>query len=115
MECKKEHAESARHAYMIAWRDRMIEKQKSSIAGQSETITLLEALLAFALGSAAGVPRASGESEDAYRVMIPKGELAAQLGAWESRVEDGGEHYTVHFARRADTDPDAESHRQDAQ
>lgn len=80
-----------RAAYMIAWRDRHIEKQNALIKGYEEELSLMEALLAFALWQ-----RAS-EEENGRIVRIPKEQVSAMLSRYESRVEDGEEEFLVHF------------------
>jgi len=80
-----------RAAYMLAWRDRHIEKQRQIIEGYEQQLALMEALLAFALWQ-----RAS--EEGAARVLsIPKRELSAMLSRYESEVENGEDAFTVRF------------------
>ena len=111
MKKKRSTDTDGRHAYMLAWRDRMIEKQKEIIQGQGEQLALLEALLVLAL------TRATSES-DAERgvreIEIPKAELAAELGCWESAVRDAGASYAVTFTRRAEV-PDGKDEARGAQ
>jgi len=114
MDERSKQEQEGRHAYMLAWRDRMIEKQRAIIEGQSEAIGLLEALLAFALGDVAGVLQAGEGEQKAHCAQIPKTALAEMLGAWECAVEDGGESYVVSFTRRQEN-AHAESCGQDAQ
>ncbi len=80
-----------RAAYMIAWRDRHIEKQKEMIAGYEQSLALMEALLAFAL-----LQRASEEGE-ARVVCIPKKELSAALSGYASEVQDSEDAFIVRF------------------
>ena len=80
-----------RAAYMLAWRDRHIEKQREIIAGYEEQLALMEALLAFALWQ-----RAS-ETQDGRIIRIPKGELRAVLSGYTSEVENGEDAFTVRF------------------
>ena len=80
-----------RAAYMIAWRDRHIEKQNELIRGYEESLSLMEALLAFALWQNAS------ENEDGYRVGIPKNALSEMLGKYKSEVADGETEFTVYF------------------
>lgn len=80
-----------RAAYMIAWRDRHIEKQKEVIAGYEEQLALMEALLAFAL-----LQRAS-EEQGVRAVYIPKKELSTWLSGYASEVESDEEGFTVRF------------------
>ncbi len=80
-----------RAAYMIAWRDRHIEKQKQVIAGYEEQLALMEALLAFAL-----LQKAS--EEGAVRVVhIPKKELSEALASYTSEVDSDEDAFTVRF------------------
>lgn len=85
-----------RAAYMIAWRDRHIEKQKQIIEGYEEELALAQALLAFALLQGAR------EEEGAYVVRIPKAELRAALLGYEAEVEDGGDVFTVRFLAKTE-------------
>ena len=80
-----------RAAYMITWRDRHIEKQNELIRGYEESLSLMEALLAFAL-----LQNAS-EAQDGYSVDIPKKELSELLGKYKSEVADGETAFTVRF------------------
>lgn len=83
-----------RAAYMIAWRDRHIEKQKELIKGMEEELTLLEALLAFALFQKAS------EKDGARVLHIPKSEVRDMLAAHECEVTDGEEAFLVSFRPR---------------
>ncbi|MBQ3483851.1 MAG: hypothetical protein IJA78_06750 [Clostridia bacterium] len=111
MKKKRSTDSDGRHAYMLAWRDRMIEKQKQIIQGQGEQLALLESLLALALTRAA---RAADAENGVREIAIPKAELAAELGRWESAVRDGGTCYTVTFTRRANV-PDGKDEARGAQ
>ena len=97
MEEKKKEArpdgldDPERAAYMIAWRDRHIEKQKQVIAGYEEQLTLVQALLAFAL-----LQKAS-EDAGARVVRIPKKELSEAICAYTSEVEGDEDAFTVRF------------------
>ena len=76
---------------MITWRDRHIEKQNELIKGYEESLSLMEALLAFAL-----LQNAS-KTEDGHSVDIPKKELSEMLGKYKSEVADGETAFTVRF------------------
>ena len=80
-----------RAAYMIAWRDRHIEKQNELIKGYEEGMSLLESLLALAL-----LQRAS-EEQGAYVARISKSEMSDMLGKYTSEVTDDGEEFVVRF------------------
>ena len=80
-----------RAAYMIAWRDRHIEKQNELIRGYEENLSLMEALLAFALWQSA---TQQGEQRVAH---IPQRELSAMLGKYASEVQEGEGEFTVRF------------------
>ncbi len=80
-----------RAAYMIAWRDRHIEKQNALIKGYEEELSLMEALLAFALWQ-----RASEEGNERI-VRIPKKEVSEMLSRYASEVKDGEEEFVVCF------------------
>ena len=89
----------SRHAYMLRWRDRMIEQQRAIIAGQGEQITLLEALLQFALLETARAN--AGESNpESCTCRIPKAVLSASLGAWAVTVQDEQQDFTLTFTKR---------------
>lgn len=88
-------ADPDRAAYMIAWRDRHIEKQKQLIEGLEEELSLLEALLAFALWQ-----RAS-EEEQGRVLQIPKKEVSEALAACECEVENGEDAFTVRFRAKS--------------
>ena len=77
----RSNGDPKRAAYMIAWRDRRIAALEETIAGYREESKLMEALLAFALCRAAR-PRKDGTRA----LRIPKEQLTAMLGAWESSL-----------------------------
>ncbi len=86
-----------RAAYMIAWRDRHIEKQNELIRGYEENLSLMEALLAFALWQQA-------DENGKERVSrIPKKELSEMLGKYTSEVQDTEQEFLVCF--RPATEP----------
>ena len=85
-----------RAAYMIAWRDRHIEKQSRLIEGYEESMALMEALLAFAL-----LQRTSEEG-GARVVQIPKKEIREVLSGYASEVESDEEKFTVRFIPRVE-------------
>ena len=76
-----------RAAYMIAWRDRYIEKLEQIIEGRAQERQMLDCLLFYALfGMARSV---EGERRE---VLIGRESLKELLGAWRchtERVEDG--------------------------
>ena len=80
-----------RAAYMIAWRDRHIEKQNELIRGYEENLSLMEALLAFALWQGAAQ---EGEQRVAH---IPQRELSEMLGKYASEVQEGEGEFIVRF------------------
>ena len=82
-----------RVAYMLSWRDRLIENQREQLAAYQELTTLMEALLAFSLFRIAK-PR---ENSQSFCVEIPKEELRAMLSHWSCEVSDGEGAYAVHF------------------
>jgi hypothetical protein len=81
-----------RAAYMIAWRDRHIEKQNELIKGYEESLSLMEALLSFAL-----LQKATEQSDGTYTVCISKNAVSDLLGKYTSEVTDGEEEFTVRF------------------
>ena len=83
--------ESARAAYMVAWRDRYIARLEEELAGREEERKLLCALLYGALIK-------KGEGEDALTTRIDKAELTALLGRYSVTVENGEDAYTLRFA-----------------
>ena len=80
-----------RAADMIAWRDRHIEKQNELIRGYEENLSLMEALLAFALWQNAAV---QGEARVAH---VSKKALSAMIGKYESEVREEDGEFTVRF------------------
>ena len=84
--------DSERTAYMLAWRDRHIEKQNELIRGYEESLSLMEALLAFALWQ-------TGEEENESRVAhVPKKELEQMLHRYVSEVKEGDGEFLVCFS-----------------
>ncbi len=92
-------ADSARAAYMIAWRDRHIEKQKEVIGAYEEKCTLLEALLSCAL-----LEEAEEKEAQTRQAQILKASLAAALGKWQCRVENSAEAYVLTFVPQKEED-----------
>ena len=84
--------EKDRYAYMIAWRDRHIEKLQDRLAGREEVNQMLQTLLFYAL---ARVAEEQGNGQRGIR--IPKEEITAALGKWGCDTTDGGDHYLVTF------------------
>lgn len=80
-----------RAAYMIAWRDRHIEKQNELIKGYEENLSLMEALLALALWQ-----RASGSEEERVARILKK-ELSDMLGKYTSEVQEEADAFLVKF------------------
>ena len=80
-----------RAAYMIAWRDRHIEKQNELIRGYEESLSLMEALLAFALW------RDSTACGEARVARISKKELSEMLGRYASEVRAQEDEFLVSF------------------
>ena len=96
----RSHGDPKRAAYMIAWRDRRIAALEETIAGYREESKLMEALLAFALCRAAR-PRKDGTRA----LRIPKEQLTAMLGAWESSLSTDESAYHLTFrVKEEDTD-----------
>ncbi|MBE6703229.1 MAG: hypothetical protein E7585_07465 [Ruminococcaceae bacterium] len=81
-----------RLAYMVAWRDRHIEKMQDRLAGREEVNDMLQTLLFYALARVAD-RRGNGVRE----IRIPKAEITAALGQWGCDTTDGGDHYLVTF------------------
>ena len=90
-ECPWGLMDEKRVAYMLSWRDRHIEKQNELIRGYEENLSLMEALLAFALWRES---KACGEERVAH---IPKKELSEMIGRYASEVREGEGEFTVRF------------------
>ena len=58
--------ENARLAYMVAWRDRYIQKLEERVSGHEEANDILQALLFFALMK-------TGEPDEAGRITVREG------------------------------------------
>ena len=86
--------ENARLAYMVAWRDRYIQKLEERVSGHEEANDILQALLFFALMK-------TGEPDEAGRitVRVPKAEITEALGKWQCDPSDGGDAYEIIFHR----------------
>ena len=82
-----------RAAYMIAWRDRYIERLEDTLKGREEERQLLCSLLYYALFSAA-----DKQMGKPHEITIDKEELRALLGEWSCTVENGEKGYTVCFS-----------------
>lgn len=93
--------DEGRAAYMIAWRDRHIEKLKESLTGYEEQARLTQALLAFTLFRAA-TPQDSTDGEGERVLEIPKAELSALLDAWECATEASDACYLVRFFKKGE-------------
>lgn len=83
-----------RAAYMIAWRDRYIERLQERLAGREEENAMLSTLLFYALCRTAEAD--GGERRAPIRVK----EVAELLGKWSCHTESDGENYTVRFTPR---------------
>lgn len=94
---ERAHREEQRAAYMIAWRDRCIEKLRERVEGAEEEIALLLSLLFYALCHGAGAGTPSGSAGEQHSFSIDKKELSALMGAWRYTVENGEESYRVTF------------------
>ncbi len=90
-------SDPARVAYMLSWRDRLIENLREQVRGHEELELLLEALLAFALFRVS----APDPKEQSFVGQIPKEELRAVLGQWRCEVSEDNDNYRVTFVGRA--------------
>lgn len=84
-----------RAAYMLAWRDRYIERLEEMLSGHEEEQKLLCSLLYYALFSAADT-----QMGKPHEVVIDKEELRALMGEWSCTVENGEKGYTVRFSQQ---------------
>ena len=84
-----------RAAYMIAWRDRYIERLQERLAGREEENDMLSTLLFGTLFHKAKICE-NGER----RVRIPVKVIAELLGRWRCHTESDGENYAVCFTPR---------------
>ena len=89
-----------RTAYMIAWRDRYIQRLEEALAGREEERALLCSLLYGTL-----IKGAEGKQE----AVIDKAELKATLGRFACTVENGDTAYTVRFTPLQEAVPNGES------
>ena len=96
-----ERFDEGRAAYMIAWRDRHIEKLEEGLSGYEEQARLTQALLAFALFHAA-TPQDGTEGADERVLEIPKAELSALLDAWECATQANDTCYLVRFFKKGE-------------
>lgn len=83
-----------RAAYMIAWRDTYMEKQRQIIAAYEQKDALYNALLAYAMLQAAK----EGATEN--RLVIPRRALKEMLFAFECEILQDEQDYTLLFHRR---------------
>ena len=90
---KPEVGTDPRTAYMLAWRDRVIERLGEAVEGLEQECALLSSLLFCALSG-----RAGGEGS----VTLSKAEVSEALAKWVASVEGGADGYTVRFALRAE-------------
>lgn len=100
IEEKKEPVEAChdphRAAYMIAWRDRYIERLQERLAGREEENEMLSTLLFYGLF---GLSKEQASGERA--VLIPTAAVAELLGSWKCHAVCEGESYAVHFTPRS--------------
>ena len=94
MENEKQSARGERAAYMVAWRDRLLEKQREMIQGYEQECKLLEALLAFTMLRAA--------DKKTHTLEIPKNELGKLLGEWSCEASEQAGHYLVRFLKKGE-------------
>lgn len=89
--------EKKRLDYMIAWRDRYIERLQERLAGREEENELLTALLFCTLAG-------KSESSEACDAYIAAESLRKALNAWQCKVvrEEGG--YRLHFSIKESAD-----------
>lgn len=81
-----------RLAYMVAWRDRYIEKLEERLKGHEEENAMLQTLLFYALVTV-GRPGDAGE----LQIPVSKRAVAETLGKWQCDTTDGGDDYLVTF------------------
>ena len=93
-EKKQQDALGERTSYMIAWRDRLLEKQREIIVGYEQECKLLEVLLAFMLLRAA--------DKKTHTLEIPKAELAAMLDTYACEASERDESYLVRFFKKGE-------------
>ena len=84
-----------RAAYMIAWRDRYIERLQERLAGREEENEMLSTLLFGAL-----FRMAETQENGDLRVLIPTKAVAELLGSWKCHTVIEGENYAVRFTSR---------------
>ena len=90
-----------RLAYMIAWRDRYIERLRERVEGREEEVTLLLSLLFYALCRGAGADATPAGELGEHTFSIEKKELAALRGARQYSVENSDSAYQATIRPRA--------------
>ncbi len=88
-----------RLSYMVAWRDRYIQRLEERLAGREEENAMLQALLFYALVTV------GRRTEGGVEIPIPKQEVTRAIGCWRCDTTDGGEHYLVSFTPAERTAP----------
>ena len=88
---KEKKIDKARADYMIAWRDRYIERLQEQLAGREEANAPLSALLFCAL---------CGEEREHHESYISADALRAALSQWSCEVERGDEGYLLRFSKK---------------
>ena len=88
----KQKKKRERFDYMIAWRDRYIERLHEKLAGRAEENALLAALLFCSLRG--------GDQSESQEVFIEAQQLRDALNVWECRTERRENGYLLHFARK---------------
>lgn len=94
--------ERRRYDYMIAWRERYIEKQREMLEGREEERGLLLALLSLAFGNlltgqSEGIRTQPLEGGDVL-VEIQKEAVRGALGRWQLQCTENEEAFALTFS-----------------
>ena len=89
---KSRAMEEKRLHYMVAWRDRYIQRLEERLGGREEENAMLQTLLFYALITV-------GERQEDGSVTVPvsKQTVSDMLGRWQCDTVDAGEAYLVTF------------------
>lgn len=87
-----------RAAYMIAWRDRYIERLQQRLTGREEENAMMSTLLFY------GLFHAATEHEGERCVRIPTQAVAELLGQWQCHTVSEGADYAVYFTPRSEAE-----------
>lgn len=99
MKAKPKANAADRLAYMIAWRDRYIERLKEQLQGREEESAMQSALLFYALFEKA-------RGDEVREVTIGREALSELLSVWSCSVAPTEEGYLVRFRKKSEESAD---------